>query len=68
MNGDTVRGEVNGAVGEAKQQLGQTTGDKTMQASGRLDQVKGVVQKPLGAADGCGKHGIGGPARTFARV
>lgn len=67
MNGDTVRGEVNGAVGEAKQQLGQTTGDTTMQASGMLDQVKGAVQKTLGARDASGQPEIVGRARQFAK-
>ena len=67
MNGDTIRGEINSTLGEAKEGLGKATGDTTMQAGGVVDQVKGAIQKTLGARDESGQPEIVGKARQFAK-
>lgn len=48
MNKDTVKGTVNDAVGRAKRQAGEWTGDTDTQVEGAAQQVKGKAQKAWG--------------------
>ena len=67
MNGDSIRGDLNSSVGQAKEGLGKATGDTTMQAGGVVDQVKGAIQSTLGARDGTGQPELVGKAKQFAK-
>jgi uncharacterized protein YjbJ (UPF0337 family) len=48
MNSDHVKGAVNDAVGRAKRQAGEWTGDEKTQVEGTVQQVKGKAQKAWG--------------------
>lgn len=50
MNNDTVKGTVNDAVGRARRQAGEWTGNTEEQVKGTAQQVKGKAQKVLGEA------------------
>lgn len=45
---DKVKGAVNKAKGEAKDQYGNATGDTKKQAEGKLDKMKGNAQEKVG--------------------
>ena len=45
---DKVKGAVNKTKGEAKDQWGNLTDDKSIQAEGKKDKVKGSVQEKIG--------------------
>ncbi len=45
---DKVKGAVNKAKGEAKDQYGNATGDAKKQADGKYDKMKGEVQEKIG--------------------
>ena len=45
---DKVKGTVNKAKGEAKDQVGNATDNTKLQAEGKLDKVKGEVQEKIG--------------------
>lgn len=45
---DKVKGAVNKAKGEAKDQYGNATGDVSKQAEGKWDKAKGEVQEKIG--------------------
>ncbi|GEK35228.1 CsbD family protein [Kurthia sibirica] len=45
---DKLKGAVNKGKGEAKEQVGNATGDKKKQAEGKLDKLKGEVQDKIG--------------------
>lgn len=49
MNKDQVKGAMNDAAGRAKRQVGEWTGDTDAQVEGAAQQVKGKVQKAVGA-------------------
>ncbi len=49
MDKDRVKGGMNDAAGRVKRQIGEWTGDKDAQAEGALQQMKGKVQKAIGA-------------------
>jgi uncharacterized protein YjbJ (UPF0337 family) len=48
MNKDKVQGTVDDAVGRAKRQAGEWTGNTNMQIEGAALQIKGKAQKALG--------------------
>lgn len=48
MNKDHVKGAVNEALGRAKRQAGEWTGDKDAQVEGAVQQLKGKGQKAWG--------------------
>lgn len=48
MNKDNVKGSIDDAVGRAKRQAGEWTGDTKTQAEGAAQQVKGKVEKAWG--------------------
>lgn len=45
---DKVKGAVNKAKGEAKDQLGNATDDAKLQAEGTIDKLKGAAQEKVG--------------------
>ncbi|WP_432353838.1 CsbD family protein [Sporosarcina sp. A2] len=45
---DKVKGAVNKAKGEAKDQYGNATNDASKQAEGKWDKLKGNVQEKIG--------------------
>ena len=48
MNKDTVKGTMDDAMGRAKRQVGEWTGDTKTQTEGAAQQVKGKVEKAVG--------------------
>ena len=46
--GDKMKGAVNKAKGEVKDQVGNATNNTRMQADGKKDKVKGEVQDRIG--------------------
>ncbi|HEX2208189.1 MAG TPA: CsbD family protein [Longimicrobium sp.] len=45
---NSLKGKITHAAGHIKDALGGLTGDKSMQAEGKVDQVKGKLQDGLG--------------------
>ncbi|GGA35094.1 CsbD family protein [Psychrobacillus lasiicapitis] len=45
---DKFKGTVNKVKGETKDQIGNATDDKRLQAEGKLDKVKGEAQQEFG--------------------
>ena len=60
MNQDTATGTANDVAGRVKETAGAAAGDRSLQASGVVDQVKGAIQKTIG--------GVGGEGGTSATV
>ena len=52
MDKDRVKGAVDDAVGRAKRQVGEWTGDTRTQAEGAAQQIKGKTEKVVGASQG----------------
>jgi uncharacterized protein YjbJ (UPF0337 family) len=48
MDKDRVKGTVDDAVGRAKRQVGEWTGDTRTQAEGAAQQIKGKTEKVVG--------------------
>jgi len=48
MDKDRVKGAVDDAVGRAKRQVGEWTGDTRTQAEGAAQQIKGKTEKVVG--------------------
>jgi uncharacterized protein YjbJ (UPF0337 family) len=48
MDKDKVKGTVDDAVGRAKRQVGEWTGDKDAQVEGAAQQIKGKAEKAWG--------------------
>ena len=46
---DYATGATNSTVGSIKETVGAATGDRSLQAGGVVDQIKGAVQKRLEA-------------------
>lgn len=71
MNQDTATGTANDVLGKVKETAGAATGDRSLQAGGILDQVKGAIQKTIGGVAGDNTPGVPNPtvekARTFAK-
>ncbi|PLS17570.1 CsbD family protein [Bacillus sp. M6-12] len=47
---DKVKGTVNKIKGETKDQIGNASGNKEMQADGKKDKMKGSFQNTIGEA------------------
>lgn len=45
---DKLKGGINKAKGEAKDQLGNATDDAKLQAEGKVDKLKGAAQEKIG--------------------
>ncbi|OMF36349.1 Stress response protein CsbD [Paenibacillus polymyxa] len=45
---DKIKGNVNKAKGEIKDQIGNATNNKSLQAEGKLDKAKGHIQETAG--------------------
>ncbi|MBP2001961.1 uncharacterized protein YjbJ (UPF0337 family) [Paenibacillus shirakamiensis] len=45
---DKIKGGVSKAKGEIKDQIGNATGDASLQAEGKADKVKGSIQQKIG--------------------
>ena len=70
MNEDTIAGTGNDIAGRAKESVGSMTGDRSLQANGIVDQVKGAFQKTLGGIAGDNTPGASetvGKAKQFAK-
>ena len=63
---DTLAGDTNQLTGKVKETAGAATDDRSMQAGGMLDQVKGTVQKAL-APGADGQPEAVGKAKQFAK-
>lgn len=48
MDKDRVKGTIDDAVGRAKRQVGEWTGDTHAQAEGAAQQIKGKTEKVVG--------------------
>jgi uncharacterized protein YjbJ (UPF0337 family) len=45
---DKIKGGVSKAKGEVKDQIGNATDNKSLQAEGKMDKAKGEVQQGIG--------------------
>ena len=68
MNQDTATGTANDIAGRVKETAGSATGDRSLQAGGIVDQVKGAIQKTIGGGDGTGTNATVDKAREFAKA
>lgn len=50
MNKQQVKGATNQATGEVKKEVGKLTGDRSTQARGAAQEIKGKVQEGAGDA------------------
>lgn len=50
MNKDQVKGGFNEAKGKVKEEIGDATGNRTMEAKGKLEKTGGKIQKGFGDA------------------
>lgn len=57
---NSLKGKIKHAAGHVKDALGGLTGDKSMQAEGKVDQLKGKLQDGLGEV----QRDLDRPART----
>ncbi len=60
---DKIKGLANEAAGNVKQGIGKATGDETLQAEGKAQEVKGEAQKTVGNA----KDGVKNAADTVKK-
>jgi uncharacterized protein YjbJ (UPF0337 family) len=70
MNTDTLTGSATDLGGKLKDGLGKATGDDSLRAEGKTDQVTGTAQKTYGEAKDVVENGIRpiiDYARQFAR-
>lgn len=69
MNQDTTTGTANDIAGRVKETAGAATGDRSLQADGIVDQVKGAIQKTIGGAGGeGGTSATVDKAKAFAKA
>lgn len=50
MDNDRTKGIAKQAKGNVKEWLGKVTGNKKLETDGKVDKVKGTVQKSVGEA------------------
>jgi len=48
MDKETIKGGIAKATGAVKEKVGQITGDRDMEAEGKLDKAKGRVRSTVG--------------------
>jgi uncharacterized protein YjbJ (UPF0337 family) len=58
MDKEHVKGAVDNVVGKTKEAAGHATGNKKLEAEGKVDQVKGAVHNAAGDAKDAGKEAI----------
>lgn len=63
---DALTGDINTVTGKVKETAGAATSNRSMQAGGMLDQLKGAVQKAM-APGVDGQPEAVGRAKTFAK-
>ncbi|WP_066775822.1 CsbD family protein [Sphingomonas sp. CCH5-D11] len=63
---DALTGDINTVTGKVKETAGAATNDRSMQAGGMFDQLKGSVQKAM-APGVDGQPQVVGQAKAFAR-
>ena len=70
MNQDTATGTANDVAGRVKETAGAATGDRSLQADGIGDQVKGAIQKTIGGegGDGASTNAPVEKAKAFAKA
>jgi uncharacterized protein YjbJ (UPF0337 family) len=70
MNQDTATGTANDVAGRVKETAGAATGDRSLQADGIVDQVKGAIQKTIGGEGGVGAstNATVDKAKAFAKA
>lgn len=57
---DKIKGAVNEAVGNAKQGIGNATGNDKLKAEGKAQELKGEAQRGIGEAKDTVKNAVGG--------
>lgn len=57
MDREHVRGTADKAKGAIKDAAGKLTGDKKMQAEGKIDKAKGAAHNAVGDVKDAAKHG-----------
>jgi uncharacterized protein YjbJ (UPF0337 family) len=55
---DKIKGTANEALGKAKQNIGEATGDDRLEGEGAIQQVKGKGQKAMGDAKEAAKDAM----------
>jgi uncharacterized protein YjbJ (UPF0337 family) len=55
---DKIKGVTNEAVGQAKEGIGNATGDTKLQGEGKAQKIKGDVQKAVGNAKDAVKDAV----------
>lgn len=50
MDKDRIKGSVKQAEGSGKEALGKLTGDRSLQAEGKIKKAEGSIQKAYGKA------------------
>jgi uncharacterized protein YjbJ (UPF0337 family) len=58
MNKEHVKGGADKVVGKTKEVAGHVTGDKKLEAEGKVDQAKGAVHNKVGDAKDAGQQAI----------
>ena len=58
MDKQHVKGATDNVVGKTKEVAGQVTGNRKLEAEGKVDQVKGAVHNAAGDAKDAGKEAI----------
>jgi uncharacterized protein YjbJ (UPF0337 family) len=58
MDKEHVKGAADNVVGKTKEAAGRATGNKSLEAEGKVDQVKGAVHNAAGDAKDAGKEAI----------
>ncbi len=63
---DALTGDITTISGKVKETAGAATGDRSLQASGMFDQMKGMVKKAM-APGADGRPAAVGQAKAFAK-
>jgi uncharacterized protein YjbJ (UPF0337 family) len=58
MDKEHVKGAADTVVGKTKEIAGHVTGNKKLEAEGKIDQVKGALHNAVGDAKDAGKSAI----------
>jgi uncharacterized protein YjbJ (UPF0337 family) len=58
MNKEHVKGAADNVAGKTKEVAGHITGNKKLEAEGKVDQAKGAVRNAAGDAKDAGKAAI----------
>jgi uncharacterized protein YjbJ (UPF0337 family) len=56
---DRIKGEMKKAEGKVKEEFGKVARDRSTEWGGKVDQLKGAVQKRAGEIEQDGRHGEG---------